>query len=144
MPYNNFSIGKDTQLVVIGPFGRVDFTHVIAFESQQLTTSVRVERLDGTLLGAELPKGWQGSFQIERGDSAADNFIAAIEQAYFQGGNVVGGTMYQYVTETDGSTSTYQYSNVVFKLVSAGLYKGDAAVLQKLQFYASTRQLISG
>ncbi len=139
MPYNNFSVGKDCQVVVIGPFGRVDFAHVTAFEAQQLTTSVRIDRMDGTLLGAELPKGWQGSFQIDRGSQAVDDFIAQIEQAFFASGSVSAGTMYQYVNEVDGSTSTFQYQGVVFKLLSAGLYKGDAAVTQKLEFYASTR-----
>ena len=33
--------------------------------------------------------------------------------------------MYQYVTETDGSVSTYQFDGVVFKLASAGTWKGD-------------------
>jgi hypothetical protein len=52
------------------------------------------------------------------------------------------GTVYQYVTEVDGSTSTYQYSGVVFKLVNAGSWKGDASVKQKLEFFATKRQRI--
>src|SRR5579875_2202722 len=134
MPVSNFSIGRDCQLVVIGPFGRVDLTHVTGFESQQNTQAVRVDRLDGVQMGAELPKGWQGSFDLERGSSAADDFIAAVEQAYYGGGNVSTGTLYQYVSETDGSTSTYQYDGVVFKLASAGQWKGDQSVKQKLEF----------
>ena len=51
--------------------------------------------------------------------------IAAIEQAYFSTGSLGRGTLYQYVTETDGSVSTYQYANVVFRLVSAGQWRGD-------------------
>lgn len=139
MPISNFSIGRDCQLVVIGPFGRVDLTHVTGFESQQNTQAVRVDRLDGVQMGAELPKGWQGSFDLERGSSAADDFVAAVEQAYYSGGNVSTGTLYQYVTETDGSTSTYQYDGVVFKLASAGQWKGDQSVKQKLEFFAGTR-----
>jgi hypothetical protein len=52
------------------------------------------------------------------------------------------GTLYQYVTETDGSTSTYQYDSVVFKLTNAGHRKGDASVKQKLEFFASRRKRI--
>jgi hypothetical protein len=57
MSLTAFSIGKDTQLVVMGPGGRVDLSHVTAFESRQMTQSIRVSRIDGTQLGAELPRG---------------------------------------------------------------------------------------
>ena len=95
MALNRFSVGRDTQLVVIGPSGRVDLQHVTGFEARQLTKSVRVDRLDGHNMGAELPKGWEGTFDIERGNSAADDFIISVEQVYFNGGQPVLGTMYQ-------------------------------------------------
>jgi hypothetical protein len=138
----NFSVGRDTQLVVLGPAGRVDLTHVTGFEARQLTQSVRVDRLDGTQMGAELPKGWEGTFEIERGDSAVDDFIAAAEQQFYNGSTVPAGTMYQYVSETDGSTSTYLFDGVTFKLTSAGQWKGDSAVKQKLEFFATRRMRI--
>ena len=50
--------------------------------------------------------------------------------------------MYQYVTETDGSTSTYQYDNVAFRLSNAGIWKGDSSVRQKLEFFAVRRRRI--
>ena len=139
MALTNFSVGRDTQLVVLGPAGRVDLAYVIGFEARQLTHSVRVDRLDGTRMGAELPKGWEGTFEIERGDSAVDDFIAAAEQQFYSGNMVPAGTMYQYVSETDGSTSTYLYDGVTFKLTSAGQWKGDSGVRQKLEFFATRR-----
>jgi hypothetical protein len=142
MPANSFSVGRDCQLVVIGPFGRVDLTHVTGFDSHQTTQSVRVGRMDGVHLGAELPKGWVGSFEIERGSSSVDDLIAKIEQAFLAGGQFGTGTLYQYVTEVNGSVSTYQYDGVVFHLVAAGTWRGDSSVKQKLEFYASTRQRV--
>jgi len=142
MPINNFNIGRDCQLVLIGPAGRVDLSYVTGFESRQITHSIRVDKLDGTQISAELPRGWEGTFELERGTSAADDFIAAAEQSYFNGDGVPFGTVYQYVTETDGSISTYQYNTVVFKLASAGNWKGDASVKQKLEFFASQRQRV--
>jgi hypothetical protein len=142
MSFTAFSVGRDTQLVVMGPNGRVDLEHVTAFESRQLTQSVRVSRLDGTQLGAELPKGWEGSFELERGNSAVEDFIAATELAYFNGGSSSSNTMYQYVNETDGSTSTYQYDGVTFKLVNAGIWKGESSVKQKLEFFGVRRRRI--
>lgn len=142
MPASHFSVGRDCQVVVIGPFGRVDLTYVTAFESRQHTQSVRVDRMDGVSMGAELPKGWDGSFEIERGSSAADDLIAAIEQAFYANGSVAAGTLYQYVIEVNGSTSTYQYDGVVFRLAAAGNWKGDSSVKQKLEFFASRRQRV--
>ncbi len=142
MGLTNFSIGRDTQLVVMGPSGRVDISHVTGFESRQLTSPIRVNRLDGRQLGAELPKGWEGSFEVERGTSALDDFISSIEQGFYSGASAQSGTIYQYVTETDGSVSTYQFDGVVFKLVSAGVWKGDASVKQKLEFFATRKKRI--
>jgi hypothetical protein len=137
-----FSIGRDTQLVVMGPNGRVDLSHVTGFESRQITNPIRVSRLDGTQLAAELPKGWEGSFDVERGTSALEDFISAIEQNYYNGTGVPPGTMYQYITEVDSSVSTYQFDGVVFKLASAGAWKGDSSVKQKLEFYATRKRRI--
>jgi hypothetical protein len=142
MPASNFSVGRDCQLVVIGPSGRIDLTHVTGFESRQNTQQIRVDRLDGVQMGAELPKGWEGSFELERGSSAVDDFIAAAEQTFYTSGNVPTCTLYQYVAEADGSTSTYQYDTVVFKLSGAGTWKGDQSVKQKLEFFASRRTRI--
>ena len=69
MAISVFSVGRDTQLVVVGPAGTINLAHVTAFESRQVTQSVRVNRLDGNQMGMELPKGWEGSFDLERGDS---------------------------------------------------------------------------
>lgn len=148
MPANSFSTGRDCQLVVIGPAvggaagARVDLTHVTGFESRQMTHPVRIDRLDGVHLAAELPKGWEGHFDLERGNSAADDFVAGIEQAWHTQGLLQGATLYQYISEADGSTSTYQFEAAVFKLANAGSWKGDAPVRQRLDFFASRRKRI--
>ena len=142
MSFTAFSIGRDTQLVVMASSGRIDLEFVTAFESHQLTQSVRVSQLDGTQMGAELPKGWEGSFELERGNSVVEDFIASAEQAYYNGSTFTVSTMYQYINETDGSTSTYQFDNVNFKLASAGMWKGDSSVKQKLEFFSSRRRRV--
>lgn len=137
-----FSVGRDCQVVVLGAYGRVDLTHVTGFEARQHTASVRVDRIDGMQLGAELPKGWDGMFELERGSPAVDDFIAQLESDYYAGNPAAPGTLYQYIAESDGSTSTYQFNNVVFRLASAGVWRGDSSVKQRLEFFASTRQAI--
>ena len=91
-----------------------------------MTHPIRINRMDGVHLAAELPKGWDGHFELDRGNAAADDFINALEQAWHVAGELQGSTLYQYVTEPDGSVSTYQFENAVFKLTSAGQWKGDA------------------
>ena len=71
MSFTTFSVGRDTQLVVMVPSGRIDLTHVTAFESRQLTQTVRVSRMDGTHMGTELPRGWEGAFELDRGEPFA-------------------------------------------------------------------------
>ncbi len=142
MASNSFSVGRDCQLVVMGPFGRIDLTHVTAFESRQITQAVRVDRIDGLQLAAELPKGWDGHFEMERGSAAVDDFVARIEAAYLAGRQVGTGSLYQYVAESDGSLSTYQYDGVTFKLTHAGAWRGDQSVRQRLDFFASSRRRI--
>lgn len=137
-----FSTGRDTQLVVIGALGRIDLSHVTGFESRQTTQSIRVNRLDGNQIGLELPKGWEGSFDLERGDSTVEDFVAVAEQDYFDGKSTSSNAMYQYITESDGSISTFQYDSVVFKLSNAGQWRGESAVKQKLEFFSSRRRRI--
>lgn len=139
MSGNIFSVGRDCQVVVMGPYGRVDLTHVTGFDSRQLTASVRVDRIDGTHMGAELPKGWDGQFDLERGSSDAEDFIAKLEADFYAGNMPATGTINQDIAEFYGSTSTYQFDGVVFKLSQAGAWRGDASVKQRLEFFASTR-----
>ena len=142
MSFTACSVGRDTQLVVMVPSGRIDLSHVTAFESRQMTQSVRVSRLDGTHMGTELPKGWEGTFELDRGNSAVDDFIAVTEQQYYNGAASTAGTMYQYIAEPDGSTATFQYDGVSFRLANSGTWRGEASVKQKLEFFAATRRRI--
>ena len=147
MPANTFSTGRDCTLVILGPDGRggtarVDLTHVTGFDCRQLTNAIRIDRLDGVHLAAELPRGWEGSFELERGSSAVEDFIAALEQAWHATGDLPGSNLYQYIQETNGSTSTYQFEAAVFRLTSAGAWKGEGPVRQRLEFYASRRKRV--
>ena len=56
MPINTFSVGRDCQLVVMGPYGRVDLSHVTGFESRQVTAAVRGH--DGGSMGMPMDTGY--------------------------------------------------------------------------------------
>ena len=146
MPINNvsgaFNVGRDCTLVLMGPFGRVDLPNVTGFDAKQETAAIKVDRLDGVQLNAEVPKGWTGSFEMERGSSAVDDLIADIETGWMTNGSYANSTIYQYIKEADGSTSTYQFTDASLKLSDAGSWKGDASVKQRLDFMAGRRQRV--
>ena len=69
MSFTTFSVGRDTQLVVLGPSGRVDLEHVVAFESRQLTpVSMRVSfdwmALSWSSTSGSQRDGKEGSFEL--------------------------------------------------------------------------------
>lgn len=133
------STGRDVSLVLISAFGRVDMPNITGFKSKQETANLKSDRLDGVQLRAELPKGWSGSFDMERGSNALDKVVAQSEAAWFATGTYTTGLLYQYIMEADGSTSTYMFDNVSFKLDDAGEYAGDKFVKQTVSFEAGQR-----
>ena len=130
-----FNVGRDCQVVVIhpkAPGGKVDLPNLTMFDCKQITANIKVDRLDGTQMNAELPKGWTISIENERGNSGMDEFFAAVESAWYLFGQYSVGTIYQYITEANGSQSTYQFDNVAMKFDDPGSWKGDASVKQKI------------
>lgn len=144
MPSNNMNVGRDCSIAIIHPLvpasgGRLDIRHITGFEPREGTTAVGIKRLDGTFLGAFLPHNWTGTIDVERGNAVLDQFAAALQLAYSTGVNVPTGTVYQYITETDGSTSTWQFSLCAFHLANAGSWKDDQTVKMQLAFVADKR-----
>jgi hypothetical protein len=140
MPTTSFNLGRDVQLVLIGSAGRVDLTYVTGFKSHQMTEKVRVRPLGSVPLGADVPVGWEGDITLERGDSGVDDFFSAIEQGFWSGADLANQTMYEYISEVDGSVSTYQYNGVSLTLSDAGDKSQNTSIKQTIEFFASTRQ----
>jgi hypothetical protein len=136
-----FSTGRDCSIVLIGPFGRVDLQNVTGFDCTQMTATIKVDRLDGVQMNAELPKGWSGSMDVERGNNALDLLMAQEEVNWFDNGIYANSTMFQFITEQGGAVTTLAYDNVALKL-DAGRWAPDAAVKQKLTFTANRRRVV--
>jgi hypothetical protein len=136
-----FSTGRDCSIVLIGPFGRVDLQNVTGFDATQMTATIKVDRLDGVQMNAELPKGWSGSMDVDRGNNALDLLMAQEEVNWFDNGVYANSTMFQYVTEQGGAVTTFAYDNVALKL-DAGRWSPDASVKQKLTFTANRRRVV--
>src|SRR5438309_2541341 len=100
MPTPAFNLGRDCTIVIQTPTGRLDAQIVIQFDAKQRVKNVRVNPLDGPPIGADLPDGWDGTFQIDRANAAVDDFFSGLEQSYWATGfypiNMV---IYQYIQE---------------------------------------------
>ncbi len=138
----SFDTGRQITLVLIGPFGRVDLPNVTGFDAKQQMATVKVDRLDGVQMNASLPKGWTGSFELERGSAVIDALFDQIENAWFTSGSYKAGSIYQYVDEADESVSTFQFDNVALTLSESGNWKSDQSVKQRVDFVANRRRRV--
>jgi hypothetical protein len=136
-----FNTGRDCTIVLVGPFGRVDIQNVTGFQATQVTTTIKVDRLDGVQMNAELPKGWSGSLDVDRGNNAVDLLFAQAEASWMDAGQYANSTMFQYVAELGGIFTVFAYDNVCLKLDS-GAWHPDAAVKMKVSFMANRRRIV--
>lgn len=134
-----FNIGKDYSIVIMGPFGRVDFSHITMFDAKPVIKTVKVNPLNSQPIARDIPDGWDFNITAERANSNMDVLQSALETAFWAGTSVQPGTMYVYIAETDGSQTTWQYTNVVMHIDDAGSASQEKAVTQKLKGFASQR-----
>ena len=137
-----FNTGRDCSLVIqhpLAPGGRVDLPNVMGFKAAQQVANIKIDRLDGVQLYADLPKGWDGSFTVERGSSGVDDLFALIEASWYQGGVFLQAQIFQYIIEVNGAFSAYLFQSASLHLSDAGEWRGDASVKQTLNFMASRR-----
>jgi hypothetical protein len=142
MPVNNFTVGKDISLVIQLPTGPLTLT-LTDFGAKPKTTSLESKPLNGIKQHAYIPDGWDISFKLDRMDTSADDFWANFEAQYYAGVNQVAGTIYETISEADGSVSQWRFANVVVKLDNAGDYSGDKKVEQSFSGMASQRIRVS-
>ena len=139
---NPYSIGRDCQVVLLWNGIRVDLRDVVGFQAEQQVKLQRSDPLNSVPVEFNTPAGWRGQFHIDRGSSALDDLVAAIEAAFWNAGVIGSGTIYQYLTESDGSLSTYEFIGVALTLTQSGIYKAENIVTQTVNFFASQRNRI--
>ena len=142
MPVNNFTTGRDVQLVIQLATGPLTLT-ITDFSAKPKTTTLESKPLSGIKQHAYIPDGWDLSFKIDRMDTSADDFWANFEAQYYAGVNQVAGTIYETIAESNGSVSQWRFTNVVVKLDSAGDYSGDKKVEQSFSGMATLRVRVS-
>ena len=139
MAQNPYTIGRNCSLNLLWSGSQVALKDVTGFESNQEVSTQRSDPLNKYPIEFTTPKGWRGRFMVDRGDSTLDDLFASIENGFWNAGIIGSGTIYQYVSETNGSTSTYEYVGVSLTLSAAGNYQAENIVKQTLNFFASLR-----
>jgi hypothetical protein len=138
MPLNNFTVGKDIQLVIQTQNGPLQLA-LTDFGYKTRATTIHSKQLDGTAIEAYIPDGWDLSFKIDRMDTTADDFWATYEAAYYAGVNQLSGVIYETINEASGNISEWQFNGVVIKLDSGGDFSGDKKVEQTFSGFATQR-----
>ncbi|AOX17717.1 hypothetical protein [Kozakia baliensis] len=139
---NPYSIGRDCRITLLWNGTRIDLRDVTGFQAEQQTLAQRADPLNGVPVEFNTPNGWRGVFTIARANANLDSLIAAIEAAFWDAGTIGSGTIYQYIREPDGTTSTWEYTNVSMTL-KTDRWQAEGMVHQNVQFFASTRSKIS-
>jgi hypothetical protein len=143
MPINNFSVGRDVAVDITGPNGPVTLSIVTHFDSKPMTKKQESHGIDGVVRFQYIPGGWQGTIEIDRANSNADDLHYTLETLYYNGSNVPAGTITETITEPDGSVTQWRFERVMFVLDDAGAFKGDSKVTQKLAWCASFRKKVA-
>jgi hypothetical protein len=138
MPLNGYSIGKDVVLTINTPTGLMRVT-LTAFDAKPVYTDLKSTPLDKPPVHMSIPSGWKGSAKLDRQDATVDDYVAANEAAYWAGQTVIQGSITQTITEANGTTSRYRYTNVNLKVTDPGNWSGEKLVDQSLEFEASRR-----
>lgn len=134
-----FNIGKDYTAVFMGPFGQVKFSHVTMFDAKPIIKTVKVDPLNYQPIARDIPGGWDFTITLERANSNADAYQAVLETAFWNGVPTPPGTLYVYITETNGQQTIWQYNNAVAHLEDAGSASQEKSVTQKIKGFASQR-----
>lgn len=144
MPANGYNTGRDISLDIVDPTqGPLSFDITTSWNAEPQYTELESIDINGNVLFADLPKGHNGKFTLDRGSAEVDAYFAANEATYF-GGKVVS---YVQITETitnpDGSVSVFRYTQVAMRLTNAGKWAGESKVEMEIACRASRRLQIS-
>jgi hypothetical protein len=146
MTVNNYSTGEDITLNFTDQNGQniniVPAGQIINFDAKPITETKRIDPLNGYSVPLIFYVGWEGTFEMERQNNLLDVYWATLEAAYYNGLNQTGATINQTIREPDGSTTQFQYINVIPRLEDAGMWKRTDSVTQKLSFMCSARLII--
>ena len=143
MPIAGYSVGRDIQLSIVWNGQNYPLTQLASFDARQVTKEVTADDITtGFEHQVNILQRWEGSLRYERTGGGIDRFIAAYEQAYFQGQNVLNATMGVQITEPSGAVQKWKFLGVIFVMEDAGKFDLQDIVRQTLRFRSRERVVI--
>lgn len=142
MAIENFTIGRDCQVVMIAPNGtRLDLSRVTDINHTAEYMTATSAPLNAPKQERFLPNGHRLRFSVDRRDGTNDALFSSIEAGWWSVGSADPGTSpngaaYIYIQEADGSQSTYQFRGLTIKWGGLGDMRGEAAVKQTIEAHA--------
>ncbi len=139
---NGISTGKDVAAVLVGPTGAIDLPPLTGFDDEPVYETLKSKVLNGPTRQFSLPDGHNVSLKFDRQDGAVDAFQSAIEAAYWAAnGWIPLFTLYTYVTERDGSTSRFEYTELDLAY-KPGSWKSGSPVAAELKGFARYKRAL--
>lgn len=139
---DQYNIGRDTTLTIQASSGVLRPSIITNFMSKQETAEIQSDPLNGEPLRRQVPKGWSGSFDIDRANNVMDDFFVRQEDGYYAGLTLDQVTITETIKEVGGGVSQYQYTGCALKLEDTGSRQADAKQVQKISFTASRRRKV--
>lgn len=135
-----FDLGRQCRLVLVDPDGNdVQLDKVTGFDAKENTKKVTVDPLNSRPETIHIPMHWDGTFELSRRGPALDILFANRAEAFWNGAPQKWFTMFQYISEQDGSETSWQWNKVSIGYADAGSYKATDDVKQRIEFSATSR-----
>lgn len=142
MAANQFNIGKDAVLSIVGPAGALTSLGLLReFDSEQLVTTLMSLpiNMNGVPVRRNTYQGWRGHFLYDRQNGNADLLANILETNYYVGNPDFHFQISETVRNADGTTNHYTYLDCVLALRASGRYEAQSKVEQRFEFEASQR-----
>lgn len=139
MPLNGLTSGIDTKITISDVTGVLAFAILQDFTAAEDATIDKKIAIDGTVRHPKFHQGESGSFSIQRNSDFCDVYFASQEAGYYLGQDQLPVTITQTISESNGTVSTWQFTNVVLKFDDMGNFSGTEIVMQKVSFMSSRR-----
>ena len=138
-----FGVGRDISVIVITPTGvQLDLTGQISFMHKPNYHTVNHTPLNTPPQRRYLPNGHDFTLTLERRGPANEALFSSIELGYWAGGypngTQVGGIIYVYEYEVDGSVTSWMGTNVSLGMNERMNAKQSSAISQTIEGFAST------
>jgi hypothetical protein len=137
-----YNTGRDVSIDINTPYGPLRLKKLMNFKSKPKVTNIEIVPLNGETDELQLYKGWTGSFDAERVDSALDDWQAQAEDDYYNGVNRDPATITEVITEVGGGITTWRYTHVILTMENAGDKAGDKTINQSMAFTARRRRKV--